>query len=83
VLLGIPSEDETRFTASLARRKGLTLKLVRRSVPRYEQALRLIEADRIRLDGLVTDTFGLADSAAAFEFAERRSGGKVVIQPGR
>jgi L-iditol 2-dehydrogenase len=82
VLLGIPSEDETRFTASVARRKGLTLKLVRRSVPRYEQALRLVEAGRVRLDGLVTHRFGLEDTPAAFELGERREGLKVVIEPG-
>jgi L-iditol 2-dehydrogenase len=82
VLLGIPSEDETRFVASVARRKGLTLKLVRRSVPRYEQALRLVAAGRIRLEGLTTHRFGLGESTAAFELAERREGLKVVILPG-
>ena len=38
VLLGIPDEDSTTFRASVARRKGLTLMLVRRSIPRHELA---------------------------------------------
>jgi L-iditol 2-dehydrogenase len=81
VMLGIPDEDETRFVASVARRKGLTLRLVRRSVPRYEQALRVIASGRIRLDGLVSHRFTLAEAAAAFELAERRDGLKVAILP--
>ena len=59
VLLGIPDEDSTTFRASTARRKGLTLMLVRRSVPAHERAFRLIEAGRIRLDGLVSHRFPL------------------------
>ncbi len=57
VLLGIPEEDSTTFQASMARRKGLTLMLVRRSVPAHERALRLIEAGRITLDGMVSHRF--------------------------
>lgn len=82
VLVGIPDEDHTTFQASVARRKGLTLLLVRRSVPRHERAIRLIEAGRIRLDGLVSHRFPLERAADAFEVAAARSGLKVVIQPG-
>jgi L-iditol 2-dehydrogenase len=81
VLLGIPDEDKTQFMASVARRKGLTLKLVRRSVPRYEQALRLIASGRIRLDGLVSHRFGLEETETAFGVASRREGLKVAILP--
>jgi len=82
VLLGIPDDDSTTFQASTARRKGLTLTLVRRSVPAHERAIRLIEAGRITLDGLVTDRFPLDRSTEAFEVAVTRSGLKVVIEPG-
>jgi L-iditol 2-dehydrogenase len=82
VLVGIPDEDSTTFRASTARRKGLTLMLVRRSVPAHERAFRLIEAGRIRLDGLVSHRFPLDRSTEAFELAASRAGLKVVIEPG-
>ena len=82
VLLGIPDEDSTTFRASVARRKGLTLMLVRRSIPRQELAISLIESGRIRLDGLVSHRFPLDRSTEAFDVAANRSGLKVVIQPG-
>ena len=56
--------------------------LVRRSVPAHERAFRLIEAGRIRLDGLVSHRFPLDRSTEAFEVAAARSGLKVVIEPG-
>ncbi len=83
ILLGIPDDDSTAFQASAARRKGLTLKLVRRSVPAHERAIRLIEAGHIRLDGLVSHRFSLEQSPEAFENAASRAGLKVVIEPGR
>ena len=82
VLAGIPDEDSTAFRASVARRKGLTFILVRRSVPRNERAYRLIETGRIRLDGLVTHRFPLSRSTEAFEVAAAREGLKVMVQPG-
>ncbi len=82
VLVGIPDEDSTTFQASTARRKGLTLMLVRRSVPAHERAFRLIEAGRIKLDGLVSHRFPLDRSTDAFELAASRTGLKVVIEPG-
>lgn len=82
VLAGIPDDDSTTFRASVARRKGLTLTLVRRSVPANERAYRLIEAGLIRLDGLVTHRFPLDRATEAFEAAAARVGLKVMVQPG-
>ncbi len=82
VLAGIPDDDATTFQASVARRKGLTLMLVRRSVPANERAYRLIEAGRVRLDGLVSHRFPLSGATEAFETAAIREGLKVVVQPG-
>ncbi len=81
VLAGIPDEDATTFRASVARRKGLTFTLVRRSVPRNERAYRLIETGRIRLDGLVSHRFPLQQAVEAFEVAASREGLKVMVQP--
>jgi L-iditol 2-dehydrogenase len=82
VLAGIPDEDATTFRASVARRKGLTFTLVRRSVPVNERAYRLIEAGLIRLDGLVTHRFPLERAVDAFEVAATREGLKVMVLPG-
>ena len=78
----LPDEDSTAFRASVARRKGLTFVLVRRSVPRNERAYRLIEQGLIRLDGLVTHRFPLRQATEAFETAAAREGLKVLVQPG-
>jgi L-iditol 2-dehydrogenase len=82
VLAGIPDEDITAFQASVARRKGLTFVLVRRSVPAHERASRLIDAGRIRLDRLVSHRLPLSKASEALELAARREGLKVIVQPG-
>ena len=39
ILVGIPSTDQTSFVASIARRKGLTIKMVRRMKNTYPRAI--------------------------------------------
>ena len=82
VLGGIPSEDRTTFPASVARRKGLTLALVRRMKEDvYERGARLVETGRVDVASLVTARFPLEKAQQAFEAAVSRRGLKVVIQP--
>jgi L-iditol 2-dehydrogenase len=82
VLGGIPSDDRTSFPASLARRKGLTIALVRRMKEDvYERGIRLVEAGHVDVSSLVTARFPLDRAAEAFEFAVSRRGLKVVVQP--
>jgi L-iditol 2-dehydrogenase len=81
ILIGIPSDDRTSFTASVARRKGLTLKLVRRMKLTYPRAIRLVERGKVDVRSLVTHTFPLDQAAEAFELAARREGLKVIITP--
>lgn len=82
VLLGIPPDDRTAFNASVARRKGLTLMLVRRSTRHtFERAVRLAEAGTIDLGGMVTLRVPLSDGPRGFEALVRRDGVKTVIQP--
>jgi L-iditol 2-dehydrogenase len=82
VLGGIPSEDRTCFPASLARRKGLTLALVRRMQEDvYERGARLVETGRVDVASLVTARFPLEKAEEAFRSAAARHGLKVVIQP--
>jgi L-iditol 2-dehydrogenase len=81
VLAGIPAGDHTAFSASTARRKGLTLVLVRRMGEVYPRAIRLVQAGKVDLAPLVTHRFPLDRTADAFETAVAREGLKVVVEP--
>lgn len=81
VLGGIPADDRTAFTASTARRKGLTIKLVRRMKHTYPRAIRLVERGLVDVRSLVTHRFPLEESAKAYSVALRREGLKVIIEP--
>jgi L-iditol 2-dehydrogenase len=79
VLIGIPGDDRTSFSASTARRKGLTLILLRRMKHIYPDAIRLVESGQVEVRSLVTHTFQFEQAADAFALAIRREGLKVVI----
>jgi L-iditol 2-dehydrogenase len=81
VLGGIPGSDTTTFRASLARRKGLTMAMVRRMNEVYPRAIDLAARGVVSLDPLVTARTPLTDAAQAFENAQRRTGLKAVITP--
>jgi len=80
VLAGIPEDDKTSFSASLARRKGLTIKLVRRMKHTYPRAIELVSKGLVDLGSLVTHHFLLEDALEAFRVAQRREGLKVIIE---
>jgi L-iditol 2-dehydrogenase len=81
VLGGIPADDRIAFEASTARRKGLTIAMVRRMNNVYGRAIALAAAGSFSLAPLVTDRFGLASAGPAFGIAAKRKGLKVVIEP--
>jgi L-iditol 2-dehydrogenase len=81
VLAGIPSGDRTSFNASLARRKGLTIVMVRRMKDVYPRAIALVEQGLVTTDWLVTHRLPLAQVAEAFGIAVARTGLKVVVEP--
>ena len=81
ILIGIPDDDRTEFPASVARRKGLTLKLVRRMKHSYPRAIHLTRRKIVDLSGLVTHRFPLSEYREAFEAAKNREGIKVIIEP--
>jgi L-iditol 2-dehydrogenase len=83
VLAGIPDSDTTTFRASAARRKGLTIALVRRMNEVYPRAIALAANGTVRLDDLVTTRAPLGDVRDAFAGAARRTGLKVVVEPQR
>jgi L-iditol 2-dehydrogenase len=80
ILAGIPSNDQTVFTASVARRKGLTIKLVRRMKHTYPRSIELVSKGLVDVRSLVTHCFSLEHAAEAFEFAQRREGLKIIIE---
>ena len=82
VLGGIPDDDWIRFPASAARRKGLTIAMVRRMNEVYPRAIALAASGQVDLAAVVTDRFPLARAAGAFAVAARRGGLKVIIEPG-
>jgi L-iditol 2-dehydrogenase len=79
VLGGIPDGDITTFRASLARRKGLTIAMVRRMNEVYPRAIDLAARGVVSLAPLVSRRAPLADAAGAFDAAARRTGLKVII----
>jgi L-iditol 2-dehydrogenase len=83
VLAGIPGDDAIRFGASLARRKGLTIAMVRRMNEVYPRAISLAERKQVDLASMVTSRSGLGEIADAFGAAARRTGLKAVVEPQR
>ena len=81
VLVGIPDDDRTSFAASVARRKGLTLKVSRRMNRAYPRTIPLVASGRIDVASIVSDRFPLTAFEAAFARAARRDGLKVVVEP--
>jgi len=81
ILAGIPDDDRITFKASDVRRKGLTLKLVRRMKHTYPRAIQMVSDGKIDVRSLVTHQFPMTQAEAAFKTAARREGIKVVILP--
>jgi len=82
VLVGIPESDRISFTASVARRKGLTIMLVRRMKEDvYPRCIRLVEQGRVDALSVVTHRFPLDQIQDAFVHASSRAGLKVIVQP--
>jgi L-iditol 2-dehydrogenase len=80
---GIPDDDHIGFSAATARRKGVTIALVRRMNEVYPRAIGLVARGQVDTAPLVTDRFGLDDTAAAFGTAADRAGLKVIVEPYR
>jgi L-iditol 2-dehydrogenase len=82
ILAGIPDDDSTTFPASVARRKGLTLKLSRRMKEMYPRTIRLVDEGLVDVAPIVTHTFGLEKADEAFRAASDRVGLKIIVSPG-
>ena len=83
VLAGIPGDDAITLQASVARRKGLTIAMVRRMNDVYPRAISLAARGVVDLGALVSRRAALGSVAAAFGDAADRTGLKVIIEPQR
>ena len=81
VVVGIPEDDTTTLSASIMRRKGMTLAFARRMTENaYMRAITLATRGAIDLSWLATHQFPLDDAPKAFATATRREGHKVVVE---
>lgn len=81
VLAGIPDDDATTFTASTARRKGLSLIMVRRMKETvYPRGIAMVERGLIVIGSMVTERFPLSRVEQAFRTAQARQGLKVIVE---
>jgi L-iditol 2-dehydrogenase len=81
VLAGIPGTETSAFPASVARRKGLTIAMVRRMKEVYPRATALVVGGLVDVRGLVSHRFPLTGVADAFTSAVARQGLKVIVEP--
>ena len=81
VLAGIPNNDRSTFPAGTARRKGLSLALVRRMNDAYPRAISLVVSGAVDVASLVTHRFPLVEADSAFRLAVAREGLKVIVEP--
>lgn len=82
ILAGIPAGDSTTLPASVARRKGLTLRLSRRMKEMYPRTTRLVERGAVDVTSVVSHTYPLEQVVEAFRVADDREGLKVIVTPG-
>jgi len=82
ILAGIPDNDEILFNASMARRKGLTIKLVRRMKHSYPSAIQMVKTGMVDLKPLITHHFPLTRVGEAMAMLSNYQDGviKVVIE---
>jgi len=76
-IIGIPSDDKIFLQASSSRRKGLTIRMVRRMKNVYPRAIKLTASGKIRPELLVTHKFPLKRIDEAFEIVHKRKDGVV------
>jgi L-iditol 2-dehydrogenase len=84
VFIGIPEGDRYAFAASLARRKGLSVKFARRMGHVYPRAIELVRRGRVNVRRIATHHFPLVHAAEAFALQAARENGivKAILHPG-
>jgi L-iditol 2-dehydrogenase len=80
ILIGIPTEDRTAFTASIARRKDLTIRSIHRMKHTYPRTIRMVQNKQVDVRSMVTHRFPLSEVCRAYAAAEKREGIKIVVE---
>jgi L-iditol 2-dehydrogenase len=82
MLVGIPREDVACYPAHPARRKGLTLKYVRRMKHTYPRAIAMVRDGVLDASTVVTHRFPLVRASEAYELVASYKDGviKAVIE---
>jgi L-iditol 2-dehydrogenase len=82
VLVGIPSEDRLEMKHSTARRKGITIVMIRRSKLTYPRAIDMVQRGAIDLKPLISHRFPLSRAAEGFQLNTAYKDGvlKVIIE---
>ena len=82
IVLGIPPTDEVPVDMTAARRRELTMISARRTVGKYDRALRLIAEGKINADVIITHHFPFGRTQEAFEHVRDRKDGvlKAVVE---
>ena len=80
-VIGTNPDDRVQFSSGAARRKGLTIRFVRRSLDTLRECVRLAAEGTIAPASLVTHAFPSDSAADAFAMVEKRTAGvlKAVI----
>jgi len=66
IIIGICPEDKISIKSTNARRKGVTIKLVRRMKNTYPRTISLVENNDIDLNSIITHKFKLEEAEKAF-----------------
>lgn len=84
ILAGIPATDDISFKASILRRKGLTIKLVRRMKHTYPRAIRMVQTGQVDVLSLVTHFLPLSEVGKAMDLVSEYQDGviKAMIEMG-
>jgi L-iditol 2-dehydrogenase len=82
IVVGIPPDDTMTMDASTVRRKGLTIKLVRRMKHTYPRAISLVRSGTVDIRSLATHRFPLERIGEAFEMVAAYEDGvlRAMIQ---
>ncbi len=82
-VVGIPAEDRLAFQHSLARRKGLDVRMIRRASRTFARALTRTLAEKLPLARLATHHWPLAEAQRAYETAAEYRDGvvKAIVNP--
>ncbi len=67
ILTAIPADDTIAFSASISRRKGLTIKMVRRMKHTYPRAISLVERGVVDVNALITHRMPLSQTGKAMD----------------